>query len=206
MNQKSFPVAVLSILIGVCAFVFAQDQAPAPNFSEGDFWQFKVTEKGFIGYSSEAGDAVYELVYSQSGIKMLRLFGDQKEELDRQASFPVLALLGLSKGQEDLRFPLSLGQKWTYEYKFTPRGARRANVVSVEISVMGSEDVTTPAGTFRALRIHKDEGWSRPGGGRTQQITTYFYSPQTKSIVKSKMESEDGARREVELIKYGSVR
>ncbi len=199
----TYPTFIISLLL--CTISFAQEQAPAPVHHDGDFWQFKVTEKGFAGYSSEAGDGTYELVYSQGDVKISRLIGDGKKELDRKPSFPIQSLVGLSKEREDLRFPLMVGQKWDYQYKFTPRGAKSENRVSTEISVKSSEDVTTSAGTFRSFRLHKDESWPTKSGARARQVTTYFYSPQTRSIVKSSMESDDGAKREVELLKFGSA-
>jgi hypothetical protein len=203
--KKIGTFAMFTISLLLCTISFGQEQVPAPVFQDGDLWQFKVVEKGFLGYSSEAGNATYELAYSGGEIKIFRVVGDQKTEVDRKPPFPLPALLGLSKEYVDLRFPLSAGQKWSYEYRFTPAGAKRENRVSAQVTANAFEDVTTAAGTFRALRMQKDETWPRPGGGQARQLTTYFYSPQTRSVVKSSMENVDGARREIELIKFGSA-
>jgi len=206
MKMSIFASTVLANLLLASLTALSQEQVQAPAFRDGDFWQFKVTEKGFIGSSSETGDAIIEVAYAQGDIKIFRVLSDRKEEYDRKAPIPVRPLLELSKEHIDLKFPFAVGQKWDYEYTFRPRGAKRDNRVSVEIQVKGSESVTTPAGSFIALRMHKDESWARPQGGHVSQVTTYFYSAQTRSVVKSLMESQDGARREIELIKYGALR
>lgn len=67
--------ATFTIFLLLCTISFGQGQVPAPVFQDGDFWQFKVVEKGFLGYSSEAGDAAYELAYSQGDVMLSRLIG-----------------------------------------------------------------------------------------------------------------------------------
>jgi hypothetical protein len=69
------------------------------------------------------------------------------------------------------------------------------------------EQVTTPAGSFKAYKLIKSESWSTTGrGGGTgggSSTTTYFYSPETRSIVKLSIASENNPGTvETELIKF----
>jgi hypothetical protein len=56
----------------------AQEQAYKPNYRDGDFWQYKVTEKGFRQQSTRALDGVYELTYRLDRIA-IRLEGGERE-------------------------------------------------------------------------------------------------------------------------------
>ena len=69
------------------------------------------------------------------------------------------------------------------------------------------EQVTTPAGSFKAYKLIKSESWSTTGrGGGTgggSNTTTYFYSPETRSIVKrSNVNDNNPGTVETELIKF----
>ena len=69
------------------------------------------------------------------------------------------------------------------------------------------EQVTTPAGSFKAYKLIKSESWSATGrGGGTgdgSSTTTYFYSPETRSIVEISIVSENNPGTvETELIKF----
>jgi hypothetical protein len=79
---------------------------------------------------------------------------------------------------------------------------------SVEVNVAEMEQVTTPAGSFKAYKLVRSESWSTTGrgggGGRANTATTtYFYSPETKSIVKSSSVNDNNPGTvEIELIKF----
>jgi hypothetical protein len=110
--------------------------------------------------------------------------------------------LGLSAENRDLKFPLSPGQKWNLDYSFKAVGARKAVSRLVEVTVANWEQVTTPAGTFKALKLRKEDG---PPQGQVW-VNVYYYSPETKSVIKSSYDTTagggQGLKREVELIKY----
>lgn len=208
--KKMFSLVMVAGFLIAASNVLGQEQASAPTFQEEDFWQFKVTEKDFPGYSSAAYDGIYELSYSQGSMKVFKLTGDQKEEIVGEDNL-LFGLVGRSKTQQDLKFPLFVGQKWNFDYRFTPRGARASFTRSAEVRVVGIAEVGTAAGTFQAFKIEKYDVWTPQFGGPVGSVTTYFYSPATKSVVKSYFESElpggtaGGGKREIELIKFGSV-
>lgn len=213
--MKTLVFSTVLSLLTPCAF--SQDQAPAPVFKDGDFWQFKVTEDVANLSSTKELDGVYELVYSQGKVKAFELTGDQKIEVDLDPddrTGTLLVLLGLNPKRPDLKFPLSVGQKWNYTYQFRPTGSRVVHPRTVEVRVVGIEPVITQAGAFRAFKILVETNWSSGGRGPkvesrvNHSTTTYFYSAESKSIVKSggksSVESSNESKREIELVKFGS--
>ena len=192
------------------AILFAQEQAPAPSFKEGDTWQFNTIPKGLPGKSTDQNEGIYELTVTQGVVKIYDVNGGQKNERSVQPDGPtqiLLTLVGKSDKQQDLKFPLSVGQKWTYKYetrllgdKFNQRQRR-----SAEVNVVGMEQVTTPAGSFKAYKLIKNESASSGSlvGGTSNVTTTYFYSPETRSIVKSyRVVDNNPGTVETELIKF----
>ena len=97
-----------------------------------------------------------------------------------------------------------VGQKWTYQYERSARGGKRSQTRSGEIAVTGVQQVTTAAGSFKVFKLAKSESWSRGGrrGGNSGDSSTYFFSPDTKSVVKSSFANEAGGTREIELLKF----
>jgi len=116
-------------------------------------------------------------------------------------------LIGMQNERPTLKFPMWVGQKWNYEYVNRPAGARQENKYSVEVTVTGIEQVTTPAGTFKAYKLVRIQQWQVGQKASTARwvssTTTYFYSPETKSVVKSSSASDNGpGTTETELIKF----
>jgi hypothetical protein len=121
----------------------------------------------------------------------------------------LLGIVGKSDQRPDLKFPLSAGQKWNYA--LVTRSAsfrRRVQRRRAEVNVAGIEQVTTPAGSFKAYKLIRSESWFRTNlfKGSSERIdttTTYFYSPETRSIVKSfSVYFNNPGTVETELIKF----
>src|SRR5262245_23383624 len=192
------------------AVVFAQEQAPAPSFKDGDTWQFNIFRKGQIASSTDQNEGMYELSFTQGAVKLYELNGSQKNEIPIQPEGPsqqLLRLVGKSDQRPDLKFPLSVGQKWSYEYQTRPAGSRSEQRRSAEVSVAGMEQVTTPAGSFKVYKLIRSESWSTAnrvgGGGKNSGTTIYFYSPESRSIVKgSSVNDNNPGTVEIELIKF----
>jgi hypothetical protein len=53
-----------------------------------------------------------------------------------------------------------VGQKWNYEAMVRPVEARRDQRRSAGVAVVGQEQVTTPAGSFKAYKLVRSESWS----------------------------------------------
>jgi hypothetical protein len=210
MSKRTLSVGFAVALFWSTAIVFAQEQAAAPSFKEGDTWQFNISRKGQIASSTDQNDGMYELSVTQGAVKIYEVNGSQKNEIPIQPEGPTQALLflvGKSEQQPGLRFPLSVGQKWTYQYQTRPAGLPRDQRRSVEVNVAGMEQVTTLAGSFKSYKLIKSESWSttgpRGGTGGGSNTATYFYSPETRSIVKrSNVNDNNPGTVETELIKF----
>ncbi len=106
-----------------------------------------------------------------------------------------------------LDFPLTPGKKWSYKYKRTSNRTGRTTSRDAQVTVIGpvSKPITTPAGQFKVIEIQRTEILGRTA----ERKSTYFYSKESKSVVKMTAvysSSRRGIRNyELELIKY-SVR
>jgi len=154
-------------------------------------------------------EGLYELTFTQGKVKLFEVSGNQKNEmvvLPDGPSQSLLALLGKSEQLQRIKFPLAVGQKWTYQYETQPPGARRAVRINAEVNVIGVEQVTTAAGSFKAYKLKRTQSAGAFVYGRSNISTnTYFYSPETRSIVKSSSLNEGSGPTttiENELIKF----
>jgi len=96
-------------------------------------------------------------------------------------------------------FPLVAGKTWSYNYD----GNGKISLRAAQVIVVGPtvQPVQTAAGKFNAIEIRRIETWRN--GERT---TTYFYSPETKSVIKLDADASglEGDRHyEMELLRYG---
>lgn len=183
----------------------AQESAPAPTHKDGSSWQFKVTEvyKGGVS-SSNAFDGIYELRVVGEKIAVSQLTDGKREPVTGRSSV-LRELVGVVQDKDpDLRFPLSAGQKWNYSYQATLIGAKKPMQRQVEINVTGPEQVSTPAGTFKAYKVKKEDS----AGQRVTWVTIHYWSPETNSVVKSSFDSTEGGGtgliRESELVKFSA--
>jgi hypothetical protein len=136
-------------------------------------------------------------------VKALKVEGEQKNATtDRVGDLWVmLALEDITSKYQYIQFPIFVGKKWSHRYQMTISGV--PYWVDSQTEVTGVEEVTTPAGTFRAFKIERT---ARGAKGVIDQRRVYFYSPQTGSLVKYHMESGLGAVSDIELIKFGPTR
>src|SRR4029453_6222216 len=79
--NKAFLFSIFAVAISwSTAVVFAQEQAPAPSFKEGDTWQFNISRKGQLTSSTEQNEGMYELSVTQGAVKLYDVNGGQKNE------------------------------------------------------------------------------------------------------------------------------
>jgi hypothetical protein len=140
-------------------------------------------------------NGIYELSIVYGKLKIAAVNGSQKEELDPRPG----SLVNLLTFGPNLNFPLAVGKQWERHYKIPYLGSRK----EINYEVKGIEQVTTTAGTFKAFELESDDR----AGPRDYWVTTYWYSPETKSIVKSQFDStaggqETGLKRDIDLIKF----
>ena len=102
-----------------------------------------------------------------------------------------------------LQFPLYIGKKWSTAYD-AEDASSRAIRRNGETNVTGTEQISTPAGTFRVFKIERYETGikNKKRGGNERATYTYYYSPEVRAIVKFSYEREGGAAKNIELVKY----
>jgi hypothetical protein len=205
MKVRSFVLVTAAALLSAALDLFAQEQIAAPVFKEGDTWSYNIIRKGCTVSSTEFNEGAYDVTFTPQSIKLYQVSENQRSEITITSGARIqelLSLIGRSTQQPDLRFPLSIGQKWSYGYESAAAGTRVAIPRSVEIIVSGLEQVTTPAGSFKTYKLIRSESWSFrgvPGG----TVWSYFYSPETRSIVRRLTENNTTpCKNETELTKF----
>ena len=213
--MKTLALRILSILVtlvSVADLVFANGhRVEAPVYQEGQFWEFTVGEYDYSTKSSVFLNGDYKVFFSNGQFKI----SDGGQVSARGAGI-LMAMVnkddnrgGDFRGGNFLTFPLVLGEKKDpYEYITTRIGLPYQVRATAEIKVVGFEEITVPAGKFRAVRIERDDKiWWRVGEPGYRK-TTYFYSPLTKTIIRlfyRNTEERRGSdeRTEVELKNFG---
>lgn len=163
---------------------------PAPAYRNGDQWAYQVSR-------SDGNDEQVRISYRNG-----------KFEHDNPTIFDstVFATVHHTNGDlKPLAFPLASGKSWSYRYEGTSRRGRTM-WRDAEVKVIGPsvQPIKTKAGQFKAVEIQRIETW-----GVAERKTTYFYSPETRSVVKlvSDLASPSSTQHyEMELIKYNGGR
>jgi len=215
MKKINFSLIVLAALLA-SPNVYGQDQIAAPSYRNGDFWIFRVGEKDFLTQTTRALDGDYRVAFSD-GKFAVRSIAESNGKTNQ--SVGVLKRMLYIPDEEDqlLQFPLAVGKKWDTSHEAEGRrGGGRVAHMKGETNVTGIEEIKTSAGTFRALKIERSDRGRASGGKKAEfhdNTYTFYYSPETRSIVKYKYEQREasgvGSRagiREIELVKFGSRR
>lgn len=192
----------------------ADNAIKAPVYRNGEWWTFR-TKKIFANGKSEMEE--HRVTFRNGALQSDNAAFLRGEDIPTSPSFLPFATVYLpDPARKWLEFPLLPGKAWSFQYRrrsFTtaddlkPRyfgGGRAFTWVDANAEVVAYRSVATPAGNFDAVEINRWDSLHRPA-----QLT-YFYSPQTKSIVKLEADidfrdSETGAIRfEMELIGHGT--
>ena len=197
--MKNSTITMIALLMTLCLPQFGYGQkVEAPDYKDGEWWVFQSEE-------TKGGSPIY---------REYRLtFNNGEFEWNgsrplAKANVPPVHLKDSKK--KPFNFPLVKGKKWKYRYPYESPRSGREYWRSVKAEVIGPASVPlkTAAGEFKVIEIRRIDITSY----RRRDIKTkytYFYSPETKSIVKIIHDSVTGrgtpVHREVELIEY-SVR
>ena len=220
-DMKKISVCFIMGVLLLAAFnVFGQEQAEAPKYKNGDFWHFRGAEREGFAHTTAALQGDYKVLYLGGKLKVFKLEAGKEFELsegngqefefsegDKTYQVAVLKrMLGLKGSLQYLQFPLFVDKKWKSSWQSRLRGSTKVHHDEADSNVTAIENVSTPAGSFRAFKIERQQRF-----GTTIAWLTYYYSPLTKSIVKYSYyeESRQGkicCKREIELIKFGSAR
>lgn len=137
----------------------SSDEVPAPTFKSDDSWVYDFTQQSLAaGFQEYRLRQQVERVESESLILGVKKDGAPTAFEDHILG-PDLSHRELINGEltttvRPLAFPLSPGKTWSVDY-VDPirRGDQLSAHVKRTYKVVGWEDVTVPAGTFRTLKI-----------------------------------------------------
>jgi hypothetical protein len=203
--MKKAILASMFVLLSLAhTSVSGQERHEAPLFKDGDYWQFRVVEHGDYMKTDREMNGIYELVYASGRFRPLKVEESRKTELKSDTGL-LVGLLAQTEKLQYLQFPLHKERSWTTDYTFRPRRRDADRLVRAVTKVTGSGAITTELGTFQAFTIERDAWFRTVDHWRF----VYYWSPQTRSVMSYSMEvlkgAAAGSKRQIELVKFGSV-
>jgi hypothetical protein len=184
-------------------YAFGQE-ANAPTYKDGDWWKVQVEVSYSLGMSRsgrcDENFAEYMVKIDQGKPKVYGIKENSQEEI--QCPIIVAQLFGFGEDEDRVRaeyvkFPLSVGKKWTARIPERLMGVAGGTVFKsrwneVHYNTVAWEKVRTPKKELEAFKIEASVGRAR---------RTYFYSPEAKAIVQFRW-GEQTTRRTMMLVDY----
>jgi len=184
-------LAFISLTLALAALGRAESDAPVPRpqIKAGDDWTYRRTDytgetppRTFTETVTFANERVIEIVHKPQGTE---------KEIDATYTAEWNAVTSPNTGifepnQGVLRFPLRPGDAHdaSYEVRF-PRQGEYDVRHKRHVTVAGWEDVTVPAGKFRALKVVSEGSFERVDRGIAGSAKeVMWYAPQAKRYVK----------------------
>ena len=196
-------VALLCSLLAVTTSALAQSNLAKPNgtgpyqaptYCESDLWMYAYGEKRTVMRHrvERVADGLVEMdsatIAFCAGCRVIFDRNLVLKEMRRADGTPI----PLAAERKYWEFPLEVGKTWQYTARadFDRTGGARngpSNRTDVSIRVEAFEDVTVPAGTFRAFRTRKDYYALTPGDfavRATRWSQLWWFAPAVKWVVK----------------------
>ena len=209
LNVSWLPVIAghaVGVLLYGCATPISGDAVRVPDVKVGDAWTYNAVEENFVDpksrrveYSfSRTVERVTEKEIDVSDKREVFAGPEFKRRFDRtwsllQAPGPNGRSIMFSPRKTNLVFPLTSGRSWSENYIERMQGDREWNDHQTKGKVLGSEEITVPAGTFSTLKVElltpgsfgprklhifvEPKNW-----GGIQEF--YWYAPPIKNFVK----------------------
>lgn len=187
--------------------------AAKPLVKAGDRWVYqrhdllrdKLIEKAEFAVAAVAGDAV--------DLRRTPLGADSKPDAGKSETFRFDWGRGIrtsvveSGDYRYLDFPLQAGKQWSYKYRRPSSGSGPSTDFDAKVEVKGWQEVTVPAGKFRALLVrHAGEFKPTSGVGTGTYQMDVWYAPQARRIVKEEfqgyVEGQVSVKFRTELVEY----
>ena len=222
---------MLRIIVALCCTILSVSQVNGetikrPSVKPGDSWTYQATTEHAVNTTqqqSQFTEKHYEVTITRAGSENILL--SKKERGSKQPPLEILVGSDWSQyrsinGEETvvnqpLKFPLEEGNSW--ELKFTenrPTSQLKHFETQLTYKVVGWEEISVPAGKFKALKIEANGKWkseleastntstsSRTDRGGTTMVrqakksransstgrlySAYWYVPEAKINVKS---------------------
>jgi len=159
MRRSTITALILSLLAPAAAFSDVPAPVPAPALQAGDTWVFdRSHEEGANSFTQGRWDFTVERPGSDMMVVGLKRDGAPTGYQDHMVGAD-WSQRRIVDGVETVtgrpfRFPLKVGDTWSADYT-DPRqhGFQTSAQFHTTYKVVGWEDVTVPAGTFRALKV-----------------------------------------------------
>jgi hypothetical protein len=202
----------LSLLCSAPVFgLTAGDEAVKRPFVEkGDCWSFSAINLENHGPIGNYDECITFVDWDKDVILAVATLKSNGREIDTSYStawsFRTTIDGTINTGhqdQETLKFPLYVGETYSvkYEWRQAKLGPNQGDFVW-NVVVVGWENITVPAGTFRALKIEGHGTAHRYDTELKVPVAfTWWYVPQVNRIVKYWFENPAG-RRGIEMTGY----
>lgn len=158
-----------TMLAGLAALIFTgaacAQTAERPPTRAGDTWTYRTTKEiGPSGWTQTRDEITVTRVTSTSIYFTTRAAGSSQPPQDLVESADWSRVRNVN-GKETvvnhpLDFPLTSGKTWTLEYREDhPNKVHRFEEWKSVYTVVGTEKVTVPAGTFDAIKVEAEGHW-----------------------------------------------
>ncbi len=190
------------------------ESTPAPKFQVGDKWVWR-DEKGgestreVVGFEGDLAQVKWadpRATQDKEGMAFIDPYGVTRKAIRPNGEIVTKQAVGayVTIGQKVMDYPLQVGKKWELSFLTQPRsGLGTLQSYTNRYSVLGCEEVLTPAGKFPALKIEIE---SSVQGGRYSGILHIWYASKAKASVRRQYVPSQwwggGRFLDNELIKY----
>lgn len=204
-TARRIPGARLALGIALLVPALAGGANPAqtadrPTLHVGDRWAFVV----YYGVPSTVPNRVW-VVTSVNAESI-----EATENGEPLRLTPELNVVDSPRASESnpraLSFPLEVGKRWRYTSDWVFKEKRSSGRSIVDVEVVAYERVSVPAGDFDAFRLVARASLQGTSGIRSRiegdTVTTYWYAPVARAIVKSVYRNPYLGASTVELVDF----
>lgn len=152
-------------LAALAALPALADSVPQPEIKAQDSWTYSETNQLNGKWSQKHTEYTVERA-SRAGILLAIREVGSTQAANEQMVNPDWSRVRSVNGKETVvnrpfAFPLEPNKSWEVDYtEDHPNRAHKSERFHSPYSVVGWEDVTVPAGTFKALKIEADGNWT----------------------------------------------
>lgn len=190
-------------ILFLAPMAWAQEKCEAPIWNIGDKWTYKSITGGT--WKNEVVDIKEDLyIVKTGGARDLTAYDKKTMNLKYLIEESGRRVKSTGTMRKLFDFPIFVGKKWTDTTTAIPlRGSIEVTYVN-DFKIEGIEEITTPAGVFKAYKIHyKQTNMVRGNNGWAR----FWYSPEGKTWIKREFEKSSfwvGATyaQDTELISY----
>jgi len=177
---------------------------PAPSSSPKAYLfraEISGSAKNFNSTDRLEGD--YKVVASKDGLQVLRLIDGQEYLIGGESADELRRMLGIGQDEREYLNKDPTKKQWGAKYSYKLPMVKKTFLREAEYKIVSEgESKTTPAGTFKTVKIECDSK-AVFEVGTFKQKWVYYYAPEIDSIVEWNYDSavdQKGAKIEIKLI------